>query len=176
MSSFTIAEKIENVSRTIIATQATIDQKRAELEELEIGHRANKRELAQLQSEDREYNFVQSRFMRATRAARKAGLHIRLNIVECCRGCVDDEKVNYKGRATEQPLAWTYGGQGSYLRWDGNGDPYYDQGARFGRSPKVESVLFNHEFNALPILKSAFEAEGFTVTQESEHHCIEVKF
>lgn len=178
MTKLTNAETIEALERTISATGANIDQKESELAELKAAHRANVRELAERKAAEAFANSTKARWDRAIKAARKAGAHVRTNIVECCRGCVGSEKLNYKGEAEKQPLAWTYGGQGQYLRWDEAGNPFTADNSRWGRgAQEAKSEMFNHSFGGAEIIAEAMRAEGFEVEWDgNEYSCVEVKF
>lgn len=169
MTTMTNTEIIESLERTIAATTENIVRKEAELAELKSVNYANQRELQDRRHAVAVYNTTENRFKRAVVAARKSGVHMRTNIVECCRGCVTSEKLNLKDET--QPYGWTYGGQGRYLRWNIFGDAVYeDRGSK-----PYGSVFYNWGNGSAEAIKAAFEAEGFQVNWDgSEFASVEI--
>lgn len=112
---------------------------------------------------------------KSLREARKAGLSVKQNVRECCRGCVD--VVEVMGLKDEDNDAWayTYGGQGMATKWqDDRMIPAYTP--RYARrNQNVDEVYFNHGNGAGAILVKAFRANGFTVKWDgTESQCVMV--
>lgn len=75
------------------------------------------------------------RFVKAMRELRKIGFHARTGVSYCCRSCIVSDSENHLGYTdeqaeNEQPLVWTYAGQGSATNDINLG----------------ESLLINHSF------------------------------
>jgi hypothetical protein len=92
---------------------------------------------------------MESKFKSAKKDIRKAGIKVRVNIYECCRGCVTEEKLGLA--SPEMPVIWTYGGQGNAIRWHSDGLPYHAEefkGSGWGqylkKDAEVAYVYFNH--------------------------------
>jgi hypothetical protein len=64
---------------------------------------------------------METNFRNALKEVRKAGIKTRLNVMECCRGCVTNEKLGIENDGVA--IIWTYGGQGNATSWH-DGLPY----------------------------------------------------
>lgn len=127
---------------------------------------------------------IQERFEAAIEAAQHGGVHIRVNVMECCRSCIGHEKlgINTAEELDTTPIAYHYGGQGSELVWH-DGQPRYmnelddvddDEDDAYCRSSRrqdytrpVEVIHFNHggpDLTAAEILAECFRMQGFSVT------------
>lgn len=136
---------------------------------------------------------TQERFNAAIEAAEAGGVHLRVNVMECCRGCIGHEKLGLDTpeelKAT--PYAYHYGGQDNELVWR-NGDPYSveepwededaDDDIRGGRKHRdehrLETIFFNHggpNLLAATTLAECFRMQGFRVSWNgTEHNCVQV--
>jgi hypothetical protein len=180
MTAFTTAEKLENVRRTIAATEAKI----AELQEV---NKANKIEEYQLRSRLAEEarkasleNSPKARWDRAVKSLRKSGVHFRTNVMKCCRGCITEQDLNLKD--VEQPYGYTFGGQDMWVKFNEDGQPY-EKADRWERRSNgydyksPEKVFINHGNDAGAKIAEAFRTEGFTVEYDgTDYNCVEIKF
>lgn len=174
----TTTEQIESYERSIAATEAKI----SELQEV---LKINRHDLALAKMvkarEDRALELANSpkaRWGRAVKSIRKSGIHFRTNIMQCCRGCVDAEKLNLKDET--QPYGWTFGGQGFWIKFNEDGLPYTAAEPhvrrRFGYDyDKPKSAMINWGNGSAETIAAAFRAEGFQVNWDgSEYECVEV--
>lgn len=92
---------------------------------------------------------IQSRFEKAKKEIRKViGVRVRVNVIECCRGCVASEKLGIDN--DDVAIIWHFGGQGNSFGWDG-GLPVnrtvlnrgYSRRWR-GESDMESGIYFNH--------------------------------
>ncbi|AXH66628.1 hypothetical protein SEA_STARBOW_132 [Streptomyces phage Starbow] len=67
--------------------------------------------------------FEQS-FKKAFKDTRKTGVTAKMQVWECCRGCINKEKLGMN--SDSDPYVYTYAGQGSRLRFDGDSVVYAD--------------------------------------------------
>jgi hypothetical protein len=141
---------------------------------------------------------AQVRFEAALNGLQARGVHVRVNVMECCRGCVGWEKLELPSKEAGEttPVLWHYGGQGSELVWysgqpvfldempeDDEDDEYSDFGrrrARFGGRDgrPADRVFFNHGGPGLEAAQAAaevFRGEGFEVEWDgTENECVQV--
>lgn len=126
-------------------------------------------------------NTMEQNFNNAKKEIRALGVKVRVNIMECCRGCVTEEKLGLKDKT--QPHIWTYGGQDNAVSWV-DGLPYLrsDVRNRYRLTEKdlVNSEFFNHG-NLTPELGKQivfiFQTNGFVVDWDGdEYRCIEIDF
>lgn len=133
---------------------------------------------------------TQERFEAAIAAAIEKGVHIRVNVMECCRSCIGHEKLELPSREAldTTPYAYYYGGQDNELVWK-DGKPYrrqaewgYDEDeeaydAGFSDHP-LTTAYFRHggpDLIAARALAEAFKAEGFEIEWDgSRHQCVMV--
>lgn len=110
---------------------------------------------------------------KSIREIRKAGVKIKQNVRECCRGCITDEKLGLKNE--DEAYAYTYGGQGMATKWvDDVMVPAYVP--RYSRNEKITEVYFNHGNDAAATVAKVFRENGFTVKWDgSEYQCVIVK-
>ena len=66
-------------------------------------------------------NTMENNFRNALKEIRKAGIKTRLNVMECCRSCVTNEKLGIAN--DDVAIIWTYGGQDNATSWV-DGLPY----------------------------------------------------
>jgi len=176
----TTTDQIESYERSIAATESKIAELRSEIDNLIFTNRVNVRDLARLRLQQKLENSPKARWDRAVKSLRKDGVHFRTNIMQCCRGCVDAEKLNLKDES--QPYGWTFGGQGNWIKFNEDGLPYTSvephTRRRFGYdydSPK--SAMINWGNGSAEKIVAAFQAEGFQVNWNgSEYQCVEVVF
>lgn len=121
----------------------------------------------------------EERFKAALRETRRAGVKVRQNVRECCRSCVDLDKLGLAN--WDVPHVWTYGGQGSAYRWGADGVPYYypsGRGWRYTEDERLERIYFNHGgpgVVAATALVDAMKAQGITVEWNgSEGQCPQI--
>lgn len=105
---------------------------------------------------------TEDRWKAAVKSLRASGVRVRQNIMECCRGCVSEEKLGMK--TPTEPIAWTFGGQGGAVSWV-KGEPFYRDTLRSHRSRTraVEEIYFNHSNDAGQRIAQAFIGQGFEV-------------
>lgn len=136
---------------------------------------------------------TEERFQGAVVAARECGVHLKLNVMTCCRSCVMPEDLDLSDEDFEnEPNAFHFGGQGNELVWcDGNPffrDEQYDDAkddedddrsfvkARDARPAEV--VYFYHRgpgLTAAQILTEIFRGEGFMVDWDgTEDNAVQV--
>lgn len=130
---------------------------------------------------------IQERFEAAKKEIRKNGVKVRVNIYECCRGCVTNEKLGIK--TNDDPIIWHYGGQDHAFSFASDGLPYYrsylyGSGRKWYRNAEefICNPLFNH--NSLSaeqrdMVVAAFENNGLVVVwgdnnEERDYKCIEI--
>lgn len=112
---------------------------------------------------------------------RRKGIAFRINVMECCRGCVSYEKLGAKSE--QQPYGFIYGGQGNRVRWNENGElvsanpsskrrSYYGSIAR-----KIDHLYVNHGNGSAKEIVSAFREDGFDVEWDgNEYSCVKISF
>lgn len=111
---------------------------------------------------------------KSIREIRKAGVAIKQNVRECCRGCINDEKLGLKNE--DQPYAYTYGGQGGATKWENDEKMVLAYVPRYSKNAPVTEVYFNHGNDSAKIVADTFRANGFTVNWDgSEYKCVTVK-
>jgi hypothetical protein len=132
-------------------------------------------------------NTMETNFRNALKDVRKAGIKTRLNVMECCRGCVTNEKLGIDNN--DVAIIWTYGGQGHATSWV-DGLPYartdvQGRNSRYYRLRDEDMAwgdLFNH--NALSdkqkdTVYDIFTAHGFVVNwekDERDYKCIGIEY
>lgn len=138
---------------------------------------------------------TETRFNAAVAAVQAQGVHLKLNVMECCRGCIGHEKLELPSREAldTTPYAYQYGGQGSELVWR-NGQPFYldepwddedeDEEDGFYASRRhqkrdercAHTVYFNHggpDLVAAQALVEIFRGGGFTVDWDgTKNQCV----
>jgi len=183
MTKFTAAEKLENIDRTIAATEITLAEMKAKFEELNAAHRVNLNERRSLFAEISAQNTDKARWMRATKALRKDGVKFLSNVQKCCRGCIDAETLGLKEGDTTTPYGYTYGGQGGRVTWSeysGHAEQKSEtrnRGFRYNREVEPVTVYINHGNGSGEKIAEAFRAEGLKVEWDgSESACVEVTF
>lgn len=68
---------------------------------------------------------VETRFGHAVEAAQALGVVTALNVMTCCRSCTRPEDLGLTpGQEDTVPYAWTFGGQGHRIEFDG-GQPVH---------------------------------------------------
>lgn len=107
-------------------------------------------------------------FKQVGAALRKQGVQFRLNVVECCRGCITDEKLNLKSE--DQPYGFTYGGQGQRITWNSKGEMIYASSLNKSRrsfyyrsasESKVHTLYINHGNGSAEKIVEEFRKAGF---------------
>jgi len=117
---------------------------------------------------------TKERWNKAVREIRKTGVAIKQNVRECCRSCVAEEKLGMKN--SDQPYAFTYGGQGNATKWKDDETMVLAYVPRYGRAEVVTEVYFNHGNDSAKVVADTFRANGFTVNWDgSENKCVTVK-
>ncbi|WXW92616.1 hypothetical protein SEA_ENYGMA_135 [Streptomyces phage Enygma] len=66
----------------------------------------------------------ESKFKGAFREVRKQDVAAKMQVWECCRGCISKEKLGMDSDA--DPYVYTYAGQGSKLKFSGDSVVYAD--------------------------------------------------
>lgn len=66
----------------------------------------------------------EQKFKKAFREVRKHDVAAKMQVWECCRGCIGKEKLGMASDA--DPYVYTYAGQGSRLRFNGDSVVYAD--------------------------------------------------
>jgi hypothetical protein len=130
-------------------------------------------------------NTMEVNYNNAKKEIRTLGVKVKVNVMECCRGCITEEKLALTNAT--QPHIYTYGGQDNAISWV-DGRPYWRSALRGRRnrwlSPRdrdlVGAVYFNHG-NLTPELGqqivAIFEKHGFVVDWDgTEFKCIEIDF
>jgi hypothetical protein len=123
---------------------------------------------------------MEQNFNNAKKEIRTLGVKVKVNVMECCRGCIGTEKLGLKDE--NQPYIYTYGGQGNAISWV-DGLPFLRSDAkkwRLSDKDLVNSEYFNHG-NLTPELSKQiveiFQRNGFVVNWDGgEFHCIEIDF
>lgn len=162
MTAFTTAEQIENLERTIAATERNIHAKKVEIEDLESVTRLNKKKLIELKTQARLENSPKARYDRAVKSLRKDGVHFRTNMMKCCRGCITGEDLGVKSE--DQPYGYTYGGQGGWVKFNEDGLPYEKEESRWkGDYRLARDIFINWGNGSAEKIVEAFKAQGFEV-------------
>jgi hypothetical protein len=114
---------------------------------------------------------IEERFNAAVSAA-QGHVHLRLNVMECCRSCITPEKLELPNREAldTTPYAYHYGGQDNQLVWK-RGLPHYmeelnDEDDESPYTREADEVYFNHggpSLQAAQVVADSFRAQGFTV-------------
>lgn len=120
----------------------------------------------------------QQAFKNVGKVLRKQGIQFKFNVVECCRGCITDEKLNLKKE--DQPYGFTYGGQGQRITWNGNDEMIYASSVSSKRSfyyrgaeQKVEQVFINHGNDSAEAIVKAFTEAGFDAEWDgNKYSCV----
>ncbi|AXH67299.1 hypothetical protein SEA_WOFFORD_128 [Streptomyces phage Wofford] len=68
----------------------------------------------------------EKKFKQAFKDTRKAGIVAKMQVWECCRGCIGKEKLGMT--SDNDPYVYTYAGQGSRVKFDGDSVMYADNG------------------------------------------------
>jgi len=125
----------------------------------------------------------EKRFKNVAKQLRKQGVQFRINISECCRGCVTPEKLGLKHE--KQAYGFIYGGQGQRIAWNENGEVVYadsqkPRGRNYFFNPKknkVEKIYVNHGNGSADEIVSAFNNSGFDASWDgNEYSCVEIDF
>ncbi|AXH66874.1 hypothetical protein SEA_STARPLATINUM_136 [Streptomyces phage StarPlatinum] len=66
----------------------------------------------------------EQKFKQAFKNTRKANVTAKMQVQECCRGCINKEKLGMD--SDSDPYVYTYAGQGSRLRFAGDSVVYAD--------------------------------------------------
>jgi len=115
---------------------------------------------------------TQERFKNAVKAIRKDGILWRTNVRQCCRGCITPKQLGMSSHEDPNPYAYTYGSQGSAIKWNRDGTPTVDVG-RYQSVPAKIEMFVNWGNGSAEKVLAAFRAEGFTADWTgSEHHCV----
>jgi hypothetical protein len=127
---------------------------------------------------------MEKNFNNAKKDIRALGVKVKVNVMECCRGCITEEKLNLTD--TTQPHIYTYGGQDNAVSWV-DGLPYWRSALR-GRNrwttPKerdmANTVYFNHGNLTTELGNQIVEilhTNGLAASWNGEEYsCIEVDF
>jgi len=76
---------------------------------------------------------------------------------------------------SEQPYAYTYGGQGNAIYWDNDGNPFIRPTAR--RTKPESEAIFNHGNGGGQLIADAMREQGFEVEWDgSDLWSVVVKF
>lgn len=141
-------------------------------------------------------NTMETNFRNALKDVRKAGIKTRLNVMECCRGCVTNEKLGIEN--DDVAIIWSYGGQGNATSWY-NGLPYgrdelneikREGGWGWRRLERfvndTENIAWGDYFNhnsltseQMDIVYDIFVAHGFVVDWDKEtreHKCLVINY
>lgn len=137
---------------------------------------------------------AQVRFEAALNGLQARGVHVRINVMQCCRGCVNWKKLELPSEDAGEttPVLWHYGGQDNELVWQ-HGQPFFldempeDESSDFGRrrarfggrdGRPADRVYFNHDGPGLEAAQAAaevFRGEGFEVEWDgTEYDCVQV--
>jgi hypothetical protein len=141
-------------------------------------------------------NTMETNYRNALKDVRKVGIKTRLNVMECCRGCVSNEKLGIEN--DDVAIIWTYGGQDNATSWhDGlpfsrtelnnlkrNGGWGWRQLERYVNN--AENIAFCDLFNhnglteqQMQVVYNIFTAHGFVVNwavEERAYKCIEINY
>lgn len=131
-------------------------------------------------------NTIEARYNASKKEIRQLGVKVRVNIMECCRGCVGNEKLGLPENDETTPIIWHYGGQDNAISWDTDGTPYWRSDLRNNkyyrqrRKYDAANMLFNHS-NLTDELKqqivAIFTKHDLIVDWDmSDSQCIEVDF
>ena len=137
---------------------------------------------------------METNYRNALKEIKANGIKTKVNVMECCRSCVTNEKLGIANN--DVAIIWQYGGQGHAVSWV-NGLPvdraelnevkrnsWYSR-SRYLNNPAehiVWGVLFNH--NALTDeqrdkVYEVFTKHGFVVNWDKadrDMKCIEINF
>lgn len=122
----------------------------------------------------------QQAFKNVGKELRKQGVQFRMNVMECCRGCISHEKLNLKNE--DQPYGFTYGGQGGRITWNSEDQVVYADSLtkkyRYGRPRNgelVDAVYVNHGNGSAEKIAQAFRDGGFEVEWDgTDGSCVEI--
>jgi hypothetical protein len=125
-------------------------------------------------------NTIEQNLNNAKKQIRALGVKVKVNVMECCRGCITDEKLGLT--SSTQPYIFTYGGQGNAVSWV-DGLPFLRSDAkkwRLSDKDMVNTEYFNHG-NLTPELTyqivEIFHNNGLAANWDgNEYRCIEVDF
>lgn len=103
------------------------------------------------------------RWRRALSAARKAGVHVKTNVDQCCGSCTRPEDIGLTaGERKTTPYAYFLRSQGRRVRFTKTGDLH----------PSTRNhVYFSWANGAATVLAAAFRQEGFTVEWDGTDAC-----
>lgn len=129
---------------------------------------------------------IEQRFNASKKEIRQLGVKVRVNIMECCRGCVTNEKLGLPEGDETTPIIWHYGGQDNAISWEVDGTPIYRSDAKRGytrrgrRDYDAANMWFNHS-NLTDELKqqivAIFTKHDLVLDWDlSNSSCIEVDF
>lgn len=115
------------------------------------------------------------RMVEALAAFRATGARFRINVMKCCRGCVEMKNVGLQDGDEETPYAWTYGSQGNKLFWvDGiahraaeHWEKQWSSRTRNGMIP-LEQLYIYHGNGAGQTMRDALVNAGFDVEWDGD--------
>lgn len=124
---------------------------------------------------------IQDRYKRAIAASRKRRVNVRQNVRSCCRGCAGYEMAqSYEDAGKREKIertVWTFGRQGSAVRWDYDGTPYHPENSWGLRGNDMHPVQYWNfdDVQYAAILAEEFRREGFKVEWDgTQARCVEV--
>lgn len=126
---------------------------------------------------------IKARFEASKKEIRTLGVKVRVNIIECCRGCVTNEKLGLPENDETTPIIWHYGGQGNAIAWETDGTPIWRSDASRGYSYNnydAANMLFNHSHLTDELknqIVAIFEKNDIVIKwDKSDSDCIEIDF
>lgn len=125
-------------------------------------------------------NTIHERFTVAVVQARATGAKVRQNVQKCCRSCITDRDLAMP-EGSEQPYAYTFGGQGRAIYWSAEGNPVIRTGGKnlHGKplTKPEDAAYFNHGNGGGQAIADSMRAQGFEVIWDgTEEQCVIVKF
>jgi hypothetical protein len=134
---------------------------------------------------------AQVRFEAAVNGVRARGVHLAINVMQCCRSCIGFEDLGLPSAEArdEQPNAFTFAGQGNELTWQ-HGVPFYfeeqyeyddeDESDFFGPRSRERNLdrpattLYVYhggpDLTAAQTVTEVFRGEGFEVDWDGTEH------
>jgi hypothetical protein len=109
----------------------------------------------------------EQRFKRVFREFRSLGVAARINVYECCRGCITPEKLNMKD--DKQPYVYNYAGQENAIKFSGDSVTYRHNGR------PVSRIYVNHGNDIARQFTQMCESHGIeTEWSGDDSDCVEV--